>query len=175
MPARPGSGSPLRPSCVRLFVLGIACAGKTTLARHLRACSSMPVVDLDDEIGRVNGGTWPDISTKNDVVLPKVLAEVRAMPDVVLFGSLPVERTQELRAAGFVAALLDVSEAELRRRHAVRLAEEGWTNVEWFEHEQSVLRGHRACNVFDHVIAGEGSVASIADDIMKLVRSSSGR
>jgi hypothetical protein len=159
---------------VRLFVLGIACAGKTTLARHLRACSNLPVVDLDDEIGRVNGGTWPDISTKNNVVLPKVLAEVRALPDVVLFGSLPVEPTQELRAAGFVTALLDVSEAELRRRHAVRLAEEGWTNVEWFEHEQSVLRDLRGYNVFDHVIAGERSVASIADDIMKLVRSPSG-
>jgi len=153
---------------VRLFVLGIACAGKTTLARHLRACSTLPVVDLDDEIGRVNGGTWPDIPTKNNVVLPKVLAEVRAMPNVVLFGSLSVERTQELRAAGFVTALLDVSEAELRRRHAGRLAAEGWTNVEWFEHEQSVLRDLRARNVFDHVIAGEGSVASIADAIMKL-------
>jgi len=161
-------------AAVRLFVLGIACAGKTTLVRHLRAGSTLAVVDLDDEIGRVNGGTWPDIPTKNNVVLPKVLAEVRAMPDVVLFGSLPVDRTQELRAAGFVTALLDVSEAELRRRHAARLAEEGWTNVQWFEHEQSVLRDLRAHDVFDHVIAGEGPVASIADDIMKLVRSLSG-
>ena len=154
---------------VRLFVMGIACAGKTTLARRLRACSTLNVVDMDDQIARLNGGTWPDIPTKNNVVLPKVLAEVCAMPDVVLFGSLTVERTQELRQAGFHTALLDVSEAELRRRHAVRLAEEGWTNVEWFEHEQSVIRELRAHNVFDHVIDGEGAVASIADDIMKLV------
>ena len=154
---------------VRLFVMGIACAGKTTLARRLRACSTLHVLDLDDEIGRFNGGTWPDIPTKNKVVLPKVLAEVRAMSDLVLFGSLPVERTQELRQAGFYTALLDVSEAELRRRHAVRLAEEGWTNVEWFEHEQSLIRDLRAHNMFDHLIDGEGTVASIADGIMKLV------
>ena len=154
---------------VRLFVIGIACAGKTTLARRLRACPTLNIVDMDDEIARFNGGTWPDIPTKNNVVLPKVLAEVRAMSDLVLFGSLNVERTQELRTAGFSTALLDVSEAELRRRHAVRLAEEGWTNVEWFEHEQSVIRELRAHNVFDHVIDGEGTVASIADDIMKLV------
>jgi len=125
--------------------------------------------DMDDEIARFNGGTWPDIPTKNNVVLPKVLAEVRAMPEVVLFGSLPVEPTQELRQAGFSTALLDVSEAELRRRHAVRHAEEGWTNVEWFEHEQAVIQDLRAHNVFDHLIDGEGTVASITDDIMKLV------
>jgi hypothetical protein len=154
---------------VRLFVIGIACAGKTTLARRLRACSTLNIVDMDDEIARFNGGTWPDIPTKNNVVLPKVLAEVRAMSDLVLFGSLPVERTQELRKAGFSTALLDVSEAELRRRHAARLAEEGWTNVEWFEHEQSVIRDLRAHKVFDHLIDGEGTVASIADDIIKLV------
>jgi hypothetical protein len=127
------------------------------------------IVDMDDEIARFNGGTWPDIPTKNTIVLPKVLAEVRAMSDLVLFGSLPVERTQELREAGFATALLDVSEGELRRRHAVRLAEEGWTNVEWFDHEQSLIGDLRAHNVFDHLIDGERTVASIADDIIKLV------
>jgi hypothetical protein len=154
---------------VRLLVMGIACAGKTTLARRIRSCSTLHVTDMDDEIARFNGGTWPDIPTKNNVVLPKVVAEVCAMPDVLLFGSLPVERTQELRAAGFYTALLDVSEAELRRRHATRLADEGWTNVEWFEHEQSVIRDMRAHNAFDHLINGERTVETIADEIMKLV------
>ena len=153
---------------VKLFVIGIACAGKTTLARRLRACSTWNILDMDDEIARLNGGAWPDIPTKNEVVLPKVLAEVRSMSDLVLFGSLPVEPTQELRRAGFSTALLDVSETELRRRHAVRLAEEGRTNVEWFGHEQAVIRDLRAHDVFDHLIDGEGTVASIADDIMKL-------
>jgi hypothetical protein len=150
--------------------MGVACAGKTTLARHLRACSTFNVVDMDDEVMRFNDGTWPDIQTKNTVVLPKVLAHVCGMSEVVLFGSLPVERTQELRRAGFCTALLEVSQAELRRRHSVRLAEEGWTNVQWFEHDQEVLRDLRANNVFDHFIDGERIVASIGDDIITLLR-----
>jgi len=149
--------------------MGIACAGKTTLARHLRACSTLNVVDMDDEIGRFNGGTWPDIARKNNVVLPKVLAHVCDMENLVLFGSLPVERTRQLRQAGFHTAVLDVSEAELRRRHAVRFAEEGWTNVEWFEHEQSVIRDLRVHDVFDQMIDGERPIALVADDIMRLV------
>ena len=149
-------------------MVGIACAGKTTVARYLRECSDLNVVDMDDAIGRLNGGVWPDIPTKNNVVLPKVLAEVRAMSDVVLFGSLNVEQTQKLRQDGFYTVLLDVSENELRRRHAVRLAEEGWTNAQWFEHEQSVMRELRHNDVFDHVLSGEQSVASVAEEILSL-------
>jgi hypothetical protein len=154
---------------VRLLVVGISCAGKSTLTRHLRACSTLNVLDMDDEIARVNGGTWPDIPTKNNVVLPKVLEEVRAMSDLILFGSLPIEPTLELRRAGFSIALLAVSEAELRRRHAMRLAQEGWTNVQWFDHEQSVIRDLRDHSVFDLVIDGEQRVDSVAADILTLV------
>ena len=149
-------------------MLGIACAGKTTVARHLRACSDLDVVDMDDAIGRLNGGVWPDIPTKNDVVVPKVLAEVRAMSDVVVFGSLNIEQTKELRQDDFCTVLLDVSADELRRRHAVRRSEEGRTNVQWFEHEQSLLRELRHNDVFDHVVSGEQTVASVADEILKL-------
>jgi shikimate kinase len=153
---------------VRLFVIGIACAGKTTVARYLRECSDLNVVDMDDAIGRLNGGVWPDIPTKNNVVLPKVLAEVCAVSDVVLLGSLNVEQTQKLCQDGFYTVLLDVSEDELRRRHAARLSEEGWTNVQWFEHEQSVMRELRHNDVFDHVLSGEQSVASVAEEILRL-------
>ena len=149
-------------------MIGMACAGKTTVARHLRECSDLNIVDMDDAIGRHSGGVWPDIPTKNNVVLPKVLAEVRAMSEVVLFGSLNVEQTQKLREDGFYTVLLDVSADELRRRHARRLSEEGWTNVQWFEHEQSLLRELRHNDVFDHVVSGEQTVASVADEILKL-------
>ena len=151
-------------------MIGIACAGKTTVARHLRECSDLNVVDMDDAIGRLNGGVWPDIPTKNNVVLPKVFAEVRAMSDVVLLGSLNVEQTQKLRRDGFYTVLLDVSADELRRRHGVRLSEEGWTNVQWFEHEQSVIRELRHNDVFDHVVSGEQSVASVAEEILTLAK-----
>lgn len=149
--------------------MGIACSGKSTQTRRLRTCPTLNVVDLDDEIMRFNDGTWPDIPTKNTVVLPKALAEICAMSNVVLFGSLQLERIRELREAGFSTALLEVAGTELRRRQSVRLAEEGWTNVEWFEHEQAVIRDLRAHEVFDHFIDGQQTVESVADDIMRLV------
>ena len=150
-------------------MVGTACAGKTTLARHLQALSTFNVVDMDDEIVRLNGGVWPDIETKDDVVLPKVLEGVRAMPEVVLLGCVSVERTRDLRQAGFSTVLLDVSDAELRRRDAVRLAEEGWTNVEWFDVNQSAIRALRDHDLFDYVISGEQRVEVVAAQILSLI------
>jgi hypothetical protein len=44
----------------------------------------------------------------------------------------------------------------------------GWTNVQWFEHEQSVMRELRHNDVFDHVLSGEQSVASVAEEVLSL-------
>lgn len=61
-----------------------------------------------------------------------VLDAVLAMEDVVLFNScMPARSAAPLRQVGFRAVLLEVSEAELRRRHEARSDEEGWTK--WFD------------------------------------------
>lgn len=153
---------------MRLVVVGVPCTGKTTLTRHLREVHELPALDMDDEILRANGGVWPDIPTKNTVVAPKVLAEVVAMGSAILFHpTMTSERAALLRDAGFRFALLDVSPAELRRRDAERLAAEGWTNSEWFEHNQAELERMRADEVFDVVIDAERSIEQVAAAIVR--------
>jgi hypothetical protein len=153
---------------VKVFVVGAPCAGKSTVCRHLRTLG-LNAIDMDDEIVGLNGGEWPDITTKNEVLQPKVLEAVIAMPDVVLFNSyMTVERTLQLRQAGFRTMLLDVSESELRRRNDVRLAEEGWTNIEWFDWHQAVIQQLRANHLIDHVVSGEQDATLAAAEILRL-------
>jgi hypothetical protein len=153
---------------VKIFVVGAPCTGKSTICRHLRALG-LNAIDMDDEIVWLNGGEWPDITTKNEVLQPKVLEAVMAMADVVLFNSyMTVERTMQLRQAGFRTLLLDVSEPELRRRNDVRLAEEGWTNIEWFDWHQTVIQELRDHNMIDHVVSGEQDAALVASEILRL-------
>ena len=148
-------------------MLGAACAGKSTVCRHLRRVRGVNAVDTNDEILRLNGGDWPTVDRKNEVLLPIVLDSVIDMPEVVLFNSyMPVDRMIQLRQVGFRTALLDVSEDELRRRHAVRLAEEGWTNARWLDWNQEHLREIRGSDLFDQVISGEQDVASVAANIL---------
>lgn len=155
---------------MRLFVLGAACSGKTTIAVCLRD-HGVPVVDTDDEIVRLNGGAWPDIATKNQQLLPLVLESAAALPEVILLNSyMPLDETQRLRDQGFKVVLLDVSERELRRRHAVRLAKQGWTNIEWLQWNQSVIQQHVEAGVVDHVVDGERDVTNVAADLVALIR-----
>ena len=152
-------------------MLGAACAGKTTLTRHLRATCRVHAIDTNDEILRLNDGVWPSIDRKNQVLLPMVLEAVMAMDQVVLFNSyMPARRMTQLRATGFQTVLLAVSEAELRRRHAVRFAEEGWTNVEWFAWNQGHINELRDDGLFDCVVSGEQDVAAVASEILELAQ-----
>lgn len=144
------------------------CSGKTTISHYLRSGRAL-VVDLDDELVRLNGGVYPDIDTRKKVIAPLALANASAMKEVILLHStLDPSDVQELRAAGFVTALLEVSEAELRRRHRSRHDEEGWTNEAWFEDNQLLIDLLRQQRLFDHLIDAERDPAIIAADLMRL-------
>ena len=65
------------------------------------------------------------------------------LEQVVLFNSyLFVDHGVQLREAGFRILILEVPEEEIRRRDALRFADEGWTNIEWFDWHQSVLQSY---------------------------------
>jgi hypothetical protein len=126
-------------------------------------------VDFDDEILRFNGGVWPDIETKNEVVRPKAMNHVLSLSEVILFHSyMSSDDLYRLRDTGFRVVLIEVSEAELRRRDAQRQVEEGWTNIEWFDWNQAAIAEVRASGLVDAVISGERDVAAIASDILRL-------
>ncbi len=154
---------------MKTFVMGAACAGKTSLCHHLRTARGVNAIDTNDEILRLNGGIWPSIDRKNQVLLPMVLDAVMAMKEVVLFNSyMPADQMRQLRLAGFRTVLVDVSEAELRRRHGVRLEGEGWTNIQWLAWNQLHINELLDDDLFDRVVSGEQDVASVASEILGL-------
>jgi hypothetical protein len=153
---------------VKLLVVGPICSGKTTVARHLRS-GSAAVVDLDDELVRLNGGVYPDIETRKTVIAPQALANACAMAEVILLHStLAPSDVLKLRAAGFTTALLKVSEVELRPRYKSRLDAEAWTNEAWFDDNQALIDLLRRQRLFDHIIDGERDPATIGADLMRL-------
>lgn len=153
---------------VKLLVIGPICAGKTTIARYLRTAAAA-VVDLDEELARLNGGVYPDIETRKTVTAPLALANAAAMTDVILLHStLDPRDVRMLRAAGFTTALLEVSPSELRRRHKARLEDEGWSNEAWFDVNQALIDELRQQRLFDHVVDAERDPAVVAADLVRL-------
>ena len=88
---------------------------------------------------------------------------------------MPIDLTWQLGESGFKVALLDVAVAELARRDNRRLAEQGWTNRQWFDYHQTVMGEHRDAGLIDHVIDGERDSATVAADILALLRNRAGR
>ncbi len=72
---------------MRLFLLGAPCAGKTTLMAPLRRELTCPVLDMDEEILRVNHGVWPHLDRKRGQTR-HLIAELSEQRDVVLAYSI---------------------------------------------------------------------------------------
>lgn len=157
---------------VRTFVLGASGSGKTTLCRLLRSRGSTTVMDMDDEIVRVNGGTWPEsIEAKARLIEPVVLDLVCSLDDILLlYSHMPVKRMERLRREGFRTALLDVDRDELTRRLASRAVEEGWDNSQWLDWNLEEIRALAEAGMFDLVVSGDRAPSDVADDLLRMHR-----
>lgn len=114
-----------------MFLLGAPCAGKSTLVPPLREILDCPVLDMDDELLRLNGGAWPALDAKR-ALTDRVLADASEHPDVIVAHSyVDDEQLVSLKEAKWLIGLLDLPEEVMRSRAAERLARDGWSNVEW--------------------------------------------
>jgi hypothetical protein len=152
-----------------MFLLGAPGAGKSTLVPLLREVLDCPVLDMDDELLRLNGGTWPALDAKRDLT-SQVIAEATRLDRVLLAHSyLDDEQLGWLRSSGWVIGLLDLPEAVMRYRAEERLARDGWTNIEWLPfHLQNIEQLH-AQQAFSYVFDATlptSTLALVVADIM---------
>jgi hypothetical protein len=146
-----------------LFLLGAPCAGKSTLVPLLREVLDCPVLDMDDELLRLNGATWPALEAKRDLT-SQVIAEATRLDRVLLAHSyLDDEQLGWLRSSGWVIGLLDLPEAVMRSRAEERLARDGWTNVEWLPFHLENIEHLSAQQAFGHVYDATMSATSLVE------------
>jgi shikimate kinase len=154
---------------VKLFVVGVACSGKSTICKYINSLSIIRAIDIDDEIMRLNGGIWPEISYKNEVIFPQVVKSLLLMENALIFNSfLHQSDAKILRNTGFTIALLSVPSDELRRRDQERQMLEGWSNSEWFEWNQAHVHELKESGLVDVVIDGNRPVELVARDLIAL-------
>lgn len=148
---------------MRLFLLGAPCAGKSTLVPLLREVLGWPVLDMDDELLRLNGGTWPALEAKRDLT-SRVIVEATRLDHVLLAHSyLDDEQLGWLRSSGWVVGLLDLPEAVMRSRAEERLARDGWTNVEWLPFHLENIEHLSEQQAFAHVYDATLPAATLVD------------
>jgi hypothetical protein len=158
---------------MKMFLLGAPCAGKTTLIKALREVLDCPVLDMDDELLRLNGGIWPSLHLKRGLS-SLVIDEASRLGDVVLaYSVVDDEQLGALIAAEWVICLLDLPEEVMRDRADERLAREGWTNIEWLPFHLDTIEDLRARKVFSHVVDATLPIAMSVHVLVDLMNSTS--
>jgi shikimate kinase len=160
---------------MKLFLLGAPCAGKTTLMAPLRTTLTYPVLDMDAEISRLNGGTWPAIEAKRGLAR-QVIDEASRHDDAVLaYSLLDREQLGVLNDHGWVVYLLDLPEVVLRERAEQRLEREGWTNIEWLPLHLRNIEELLAQDAFAHVLDATLPVPALVGALLEILDSGGAR
>lgn len=155
----------------KLIILGPSAGGKSTLMRYLRKNTDLRVVEMDEEIVKLNKGKWPtDDNYRNTVLVPKITKKVIDMDKVVYLSSyVPDNLAKEAKDGGFTVVLLDVSLEQLKERNAKRMEEEKYGSVaSYFNMQLKGFERLRSKGLMDKVIDGHKSTEKIAEDIAQL-------
>jgi GTPase SAR1 family protein len=160
---------------LKLIVIGVSTAGKTTLIRHLRDQYDAAVLEFDEELVRINGGLYPsDVDFRRNVFVPVIQKDILSRSSVVFFTNpycFTVEQIEWARGNGFRIVELLLDREEMLRRNRQRMELEGYGDHslyfdEMIEHQTALSdRG-----LIDRLIDASKLTALIAEELVAYMR-----
>lgn len=127
---------------VKVIILGLTNSGKSTIATLLKD-KGWPILEVDDEAQKRNGGVWPESEAVLDTLFKEINEEVFERNDIVFVTSFwEIGDTKRFFDAGFKIIEVHASYAELRKR---KIQRDGYPDDEWerfnrnYENFQSYL------------------------------------
>ncbi len=161
---------------MKLLVIGTQLSGKTTLARYLREHTHVIVSEVDEEIVRENGGTWPEDNVYKDTVLiPRIYERIASMESVIFFANYfaPVSQVEIFRSQGFSVANLRLGRDEMLRRNIHRMQHEGYEDATpWIDGQITNHNELRRLGLVDIEVDATLPTAEIAHALMQFAAKS---
>jgi gluconate kinase len=158
---------------MKLFIFGAQCAGKTTIVRSLASKTTLPIIEMDDEIMRLNNGVWPkNLKYKEEVLDPQVYQLAMDMPGVIFFENhMSVEQTRKFKGAGFSVLLIKVGREELLRRNGQRVKEEKYDDAsKWIAMQLENIDELQKNHLIDFTINGEQPVDKVINELLRFIK-----
>ena len=156
---------------MKLFIFGAQCAGKTTIVRSLATKTHLPIIEMDDEIMRLSGGSWPkDLKYKEEKLDPQVYHMVENMGDVIFFENhMSIKQTRKFKEAGFSVLLIEVTREELLRRNEQRVREEMYDDAsKWIELQLENIIQLKKNHLIDLTLNGEQPVDRVVQELLEV-------
>lgn len=108
---------------IKAIIIGPPLVGKTTTINYLRSNASLPILELDEELVKLNNGVWPSNEEyRNKVLVHKVVEEIKNMENVIFFTTyFGVGDLKKAKEAGFRIIQLMLEKDELLKRNVERM------------------------------------------------------
>ena len=158
---------------MKIIVIGMSLSGKTTIVKHLRSATKVPVLEIDEELTRLNNGIYPaDNIYKIEKLAPRVMSSILKRNNIIFFTNTNYFSISDLEKAhknGFTIIQLDLSVSEATKRNQNRVKKEGYSDLsKWFGGMQEYQEQIKIAGVVDKVIDATISVEEIAEQILVL-------
>jgi adenylate kinase family enzyme len=152
----------------KIIVLAPSAGGKSTLMRYLREHTLLNILEMDEEVMKVNNDMWPnDNKYKDDVLVPEIVKNILMYDEVVYLASyVPEELIRIAREKKFLIVLINVSLSELELRNKKRMGQENYDDsTSWLQLQLETFQKLIKVGLIDKQINGQEATKEIAKDI----------
>lgn len=157
----------------KTIILGAPLTGKTTLTKNLREVVSIPVLDFDEELLKLNNGKYPaNYPVLNEQLKNKVIETVSIMDQVMFFAfEINLDALRNMKRNGFQIVQLTAPYDVLNERNQKRLKNEADNDAfKYVETNLEYQKQARESGLVDIVIdTSSFATDAVADKILQLL------
>ena len=157
---------------MKVIVIGPSLSGKTTVIRQLCLITEIPVFEMDEELTKLNKGSYPTESEyKQKALAPKVIDRILNKENIIFFTNTDYFSVDDLVTAklkGFEIIQLVLDFEKLMKRNEQRVKNEGYEDLsKWFRGMLKYQEILREKGLVDKIIQADQPVTNIVKEILK--------
>lgn len=162
----------------KALIIGASTVGKTTLVNYLRTTTDFSVGESDEEIIKMNGGTWPtEDGVKMNVYAPRMVEDILGRDPIIFFSNthyFNLDAIQKAKENGFSIFHLILNREKMSERSDFRRKNEGYEDhTKYFESMLAYQNELSKSGLVDLEINTDKPVAEIANEILQSLESKS--
>ena len=159
---------------MKAIIIGTSLSGKTTLVRYLRTKTKFPLLEIDEELTRINNSEYPiDNELKHNILIPQIVKNILSRDNVVFFTNTDYFTPEDLENArknGFQIAQLFLDLNELQKRNKFRMENEGYSDLsQWLEGMVNYQIMIKERGLIDKVIEANQTTENMASQLIEFL------
>lgn len=159
----------------KVLIIGASTTGKTTLLNSLKTHTSIPILESDDELISLNGGTYPfDSQLKMEKLAPLMVKKVLEMDQVIFLSNthyFTPQNLEQARQKGFFIIQLQLDREIMHQRSDYRMKHQGYEDhTVYFDDMLNYQKEIADLGLIDKVIDTSLPISEVANEILKILK-----